>query len=127
MPYLDFHSSRTVRGGRGASADLRVNRSASCVSGRCVWEPVTDHRGSILQLVFTVGMTWRTERRAHKAPPPPPARVHAAGGASVAGQSWVCFAVQQLCQCATDSRSDWLELIERAGLSLIADAHARRS
>lgn len=57
----------------------------------------------------------------------PPARVHAAGGASVAGQSWVCFAVQQLCQCATDSRSDWLELIERAGLSLIADEHARRS
>lgn len=30
------------------------------------------------------------------------------------------FAVQQLCQCATDSRCDWLKLMEGAGLSLIA-------
>lgn len=34
--------------------------------------------------------------------------------------SWVCFAVLQLCQCATDSRRHWLKLIEGAGLSLIA-------
>lgn len=35
------------------------------------------------------------------------------------------FAVLQLCQCATDSRCDWLELMEEAGLSLIAHTHTQ--
>lgn len=37
------------------------------------------------------------------------------------------FAVLQLCQCATDSRCDWLKLMEGAGLSLIAHADTHKS
>lgn len=120
---------------RSASADVCVNRSASCVSGRCVGEPVTDHRGSILQLVFTVGMTWRSERRSGpphtelrrrrrrlRAAAPRPRRPSCVFSGTEPG---FVFAVRQLCQCATDSRSDWLQLIEGAGRSLIADARAR--
>lgn len=122
VSYLYFYSCRNVRG-------VRVRKSASCVSGRCVREPVTDRRGSILQLVFTDGMTWRTERRSglhtklrRRRPASTPLVVPLSrDGAGV------CFAVQQLCQCATYSRSDWLELIAGAGLNLIADAHAHRS
>lgn len=81
------------------------NKSASCVSGRCVWEPVAYHRGSILQLVFTIGRTWRTERRSGlhtklRRPCEPPARVHAARRASLAGQSWGLFcraAIMSVC------------------------------
>lgn len=60
---------------------------------------------------------------AHKAPPPPASRRPASTPLVVPlrrNRAGVCFAEQQLCQCATDSRSDWLELIEGAGLNLIA-------
>lgn len=118
MSYLYLYSPRNLR---GASAGVRVNKSASCAVCVVREEPVTDRRGSILQLVFTLGMTWRTERwctAAHKAPPPPASRRPASTPLVMPLQRdrvGVCFALLQLCQCATGLRSHWLGLMEGRG------------
>lgn len=64
-------------------------------------------------------------RAAHKAPPVPgSAASFDAHMLLVVARKYhevrSVFAVQQLCQCATDSLCDWLKLMEGAGLSLIA-------
>lgn len=84
---------------------------------------VTGYRGSILQLLFTVGMTWRTERCSatqRSTGPVTSATGRHAPTALLMPLKWhvvgFVFAVLQLCQCATDSRCDWLKLMEGGGV-----------
>lgn len=124
MSYLYFYPPRDLRGVRSASAGLCFHASASC--GACVLreEPLTDRRGPILQLVFTLGMTWRTERRRTERAA---GRVHAARRAPSAGQSWGLFcraAIMSVCHRLAQRLA---RIDGGAGLSLIADAHAHRS
>lgn len=127
---LEARSCRTflshLRGVRSASAGVRFHKPASCLVCVVREEPVTDRRGSILQLVFTVGMTWRTERwctAAHKAP----ARVRAARRASLAGRSRGLFCLAAIMSVCHRLAQRLARIDGGAGLNLIADAHAHRS
>lgn len=58
MSYLYLDSARDLRGISGACFHKPASRLVCVVRE----EPVTERRGSILQLVFAAGRTWRTER-----------------------------------------------------------------
>lgn len=116
-----------------ASASIRlINVHPACVYG--CYKTRRGCPGSILQLLFTIGMTWRMERRwfctqssAGSSAPATSCDVHTLLAMALKyHEVGFVVAVLQLCQCATDPRRDWLKLMEGAGLSLIAHTHTRK-